>query len=152
MTLHQTILLLFCVLVFSMMIGGYYGTIDWRIRKDLPLVTYNCYCPVCNHVLSQAHQIPVLSWLFLGGKCAYCKSAIPVRYPLLELSFILFYLITFCIFFNNPLIYLSAWCIYITLFVFLRCKGHFFSKFKGIMIMYGYHLLIGIILYAITSK
>ena len=43
------------------------------------------FCPICLAKLSWWHNIPVLSWLFLGGKCGFCKSGIPVRYPLIEL-------------------------------------------------------------------
>ncbi len=52
--------------------------------------TYNLWmprsaCPYCHHQISARENIPVLSWLMLGGKCAACKTPISVRYPLVEM-------------------------------------------------------------------
>ncbi|NOQ94554.1 MAG: prepilin peptidase [Methylophaga sp.] len=41
-------------------------------------------CPHCNHAISALENIPVISYLFLGGKCKQCRAKISVRYPLIE--------------------------------------------------------------------
>ncbi|MFW5425719.1 MAG: prepilin peptidase [Methylophagaceae bacterium] len=41
-------------------------------------------CPKCNHEITALENIPVLSYLALGGKCSQCKAAIAARYPLIE--------------------------------------------------------------------
>jgi leader peptidase (prepilin peptidase)/N-methyltransferase len=41
-------------------------------------------CPKCNHEITALENIPVLSYLALGGKCSQCKTAIAARYPLIE--------------------------------------------------------------------
>lgn len=41
-------------------------------------------CPSCHHQLSLLDLIPVFSWVFLGGKCRYCRTKISARYPLIE--------------------------------------------------------------------
>ena len=43
------------------------------------------HCPQCKHPLKIRHNLPVVSYLFLAGKCAFCKCRIPVRYPIIEL-------------------------------------------------------------------
>ena len=43
-------------------------------------------CPNCQHKIRAYENIPVLSWLFLRGKCSSCKNPISIRYPLVELS------------------------------------------------------------------
>ena len=43
-------------------------------------------CPNCQHKIRFYENIPVLSWLFLKGKCSNCKNPISIRYPLVELS------------------------------------------------------------------
>ncbi|SHF42525.1 leader peptidase (prepilin peptidase) / N-methyltransferase [Caldanaerobius fijiensis DSM 17918] len=45
----------------------------------------NSFCPKCGHKLSPLDLIPVLSWVFLKGRCRYCKEPISARYPLVEL-------------------------------------------------------------------
>jgi leader peptidase (prepilin peptidase)/N-methyltransferase len=42
-------------------------------------------CPVCNRTIAAYDNIPVISYLFLLGRCRHCKTAIPLRYPLVEL-------------------------------------------------------------------
>lgn len=43
-------------------------------------------CPSCGHQITALENIPVISWLFLRGKCSACQSSISIRYPLVELS------------------------------------------------------------------
>ncbi len=42
-------------------------------------------CPACGHQLSALENIPLLSWLWLRGRCRHCQAPVPARYPLLEL-------------------------------------------------------------------
>ncbi|KZN47299.1 prepilin peptidase [Pseudoalteromonas luteoviolacea] len=49
------------------------------------LVTPRSTCPSCNTQIKAQHNIPVLSWLLLKGRCAYCSKAISARYPLIEM-------------------------------------------------------------------
>jgi len=41
-------------------------------------------CPQCQHAITASENIPVISYLYLGGKCKQCKSKISLRYPLIE--------------------------------------------------------------------
>lgn len=50
------------------------------------LVLPNSACPHCNHEIKPWENIPLLSWLFLRGKCSSCKQPISMRYPLVELA------------------------------------------------------------------
>jgi leader peptidase (prepilin peptidase) / N-methyltransferase len=48
------------------------------------LVFKGSHCPHCKHALSPLDNIPLLSWLALGGRCRYCQAPISVQYPLVE--------------------------------------------------------------------
>jgi leader peptidase (prepilin peptidase)/N-methyltransferase len=48
------------------------------------LVVPRSNCPACGHQISALENVPVLSYLFLGGKCSACKAPISIRYPLVE--------------------------------------------------------------------
>ena len=48
------------------------------------LATPRSACPKCGHQISALENIPVISYLFLGGKCKDCKTKISMRYPLIE--------------------------------------------------------------------
>lgn len=61
-------------------------------NQDLPhTTTYNLLipnssCPQCGHQITALENIPVISYLFLGGKCSACKTPISMRYPIIELT------------------------------------------------------------------
>ena len=50
------------------------------------LVVPRSHCPACGHRIGALENIPLLSWLVQRGKCAGCGTAIPVRYPIVELA------------------------------------------------------------------
>ena len=50
------------------------------------LVTPRSRCPGCNAEIRAIHNVPVLSWLALGGRCAACRAPISLRYPVVELA------------------------------------------------------------------
>lgn len=52
--------------------------------EAVSLVSPRSRCPQCGHAISALENIPILSWLFLHGKCADCKAPISPRYPLVE--------------------------------------------------------------------
>lgn len=52
----------------------------------LTLASPGSHCPACKHPVRPADNIPVLSYLFLRGRCASCQARIPLRYPLIELG------------------------------------------------------------------
>lgn len=48
------------------------------------IVTPRSACPKCGHQISALENIPIISWLMLGGKCSQCKTKISIRYPFIE--------------------------------------------------------------------
>jgi leader peptidase (prepilin peptidase)/N-methyltransferase len=50
------------------------------------LITPSSRCPKCNAAIKAYQNIPVVSWLALGGKCANCAAPISARYPIIELA------------------------------------------------------------------
>ena len=98
-----------CVLLVGLLIGSFLNVVvyrlpimmrrDWREQAheilELPaeargetfnLVLPNSKCPQCGHEIKPWENIPVISYLFLRGKCSSCKTPISKRYPLVELS------------------------------------------------------------------
>ena len=52
--------------------------------EPLSLARPRSRCPQCGHPISALENIPIISWLVLGGKCSACKTPISIRYPLIE--------------------------------------------------------------------
>lgn len=59
--------------------------IETTDEKSINLFFPRSFCPSCKNTIKAVHNIPVLSYLFLLGRCAYCRTPIPKRYPLVEL-------------------------------------------------------------------
>lgn len=100
--------------IFSLMIGSFLNVVIFRLPKMLEqgwkrecrefladevikptnasddqtitLSTPSSTCPSCQHKIRFYENIPLISWLFLRGKCSQCQSKISLRYPLVELA------------------------------------------------------------------
>lgn len=79
------------IFIIGTLFGSFYTLAIYRIPKRQDITHTHSYCPNCNHKLGFLDLIPVLSYIFLGAKCRYCKEKIRPRYFILEiLSGILF--------------------------------------------------------------
>ena len=77
--------------ILGLLIGSFLNVVIIRIPKDESVVFGASHCTSCGHKLQPWHNIPLFSWIFLRGKCAYCQSPISVQYPIIEfLSGIIF--------------------------------------------------------------
>jgi len=98
-----------CALVLGLLVGSFLNVVvyrlpkmmlrDWKIQArevlELPaepqgeafnLVLPHSRCPHCSHKIRAWENVPVVSYLVLGGKCSSCKAPISKRYPLVELA------------------------------------------------------------------
>ncbi|MDC0610683.1 A24 family peptidase [Vibrio sp.] len=102
-------LLLAFVAIFGLIIGSFLNVVIYRLPKmmesswqrefsetfpeykislpdkSLTLSLPASHCPSCQHKLKPWHNIPLLSWLILKGRCSYCDAPISIRYPAIEL-------------------------------------------------------------------
>ncbi len=72
-------------LLFGLLIGSFLNVCVYRLPQDLSVVRPRSYCPACNHPIAAYDNIPLLSYVILGGRCRHCKAAISARYPVVEL-------------------------------------------------------------------
>jgi leader peptidase (prepilin peptidase)/N-methyltransferase len=97
MELFAEIVLYFIIFIFGISIGSFLNVVIWRVPNKISFVKGRSSCPKCNHQIKSHDLIPILSFLFLGGKCRECKSKISKRYPLIELVVGLLYVFNFYI-------------------------------------------------------
>jgi len=81
----ESLLITFTVFIFGAMIGSFLNVVIYRIPKGESIVFPSSKCQSCGTSLKWYHNIPIFSWLFLRGKCAFCKESISMQYPLVEL-------------------------------------------------------------------
>lgn len=71
--------------VFGAVFASFAGVVAYRAPKGLSIVKPDSYCPSCKRPIKHSDNIPILSWLILGGKCRFCKSRIGVFSLLMEI-------------------------------------------------------------------
>ena len=88
------IVLYILIFIMGAYFGSFYTLAIYRIPLGLNITHEHSFCPNCNHKLGILDLFPVFSYIFLGGKCRYCKKKIKPRYCILEilsgLTFLLF--------------------------------------------------------------
>lgn len=98
-----------CVVVLGLLVGSFLNVVVYRLPKmlmrdwrnqarevlEMPaqdtseifnLILPHSSCPHCGHEIKPWENIPIVSWLFLRGKCSGCQQSISARYPLVELA------------------------------------------------------------------
>lgn len=71
--------------VFGATIGSFLNVVIHRVPREQSIVFPNSACPGCGTPIKPYDNIPIASWLILGGKCRNCKQPISARYPAVEL-------------------------------------------------------------------
>jgi leader peptidase (prepilin peptidase)/N-methyltransferase len=69
---------------FGAAIGSFVNVLAYRLPRHESVVKPRSRCPQCGTQIASYDNIPVLSWVLLRGRCRHCRTAIPVRYPLVE--------------------------------------------------------------------
>ncbi|MDK2800101.1 MAG: leader peptidase (prepilin peptidase) / N-methyltransferase [Clostridiales bacterium] len=75
----------FLLFSLGLLIGSFLNVCIYRIPKNQTVVTTPSHCPKCNYRIKWYDLIPVFSYLFLGGKCRFCKEKVSIQYPSVEL-------------------------------------------------------------------
>ncbi len=81
----ETIIFYIMIFCIGTMFGSFFTLAVYRLPLHEDITHERSFCPICNHKLSFWDMIPILSYIFLGGKCRYCKSKIRPRYLILEI-------------------------------------------------------------------
>ena len=77
-------------------LGSFANVCIYRLPKTKQIISGRSFCPKCKKKINWYDNLPIISFLFLSGKCRKCKKVIPIRYLIVELitgiSFLLIYL------------------------------------------------------------
>lgn len=71
--------------LFGLVFGSFGNVVIWRLPRKESLSSPPSHCPKCDTPIRWYDNVPVLSWLVLGGRCRMCKAPISPRYPSVEL-------------------------------------------------------------------
>ena len=86
----------FLTFILGACIGSFANVCIYRLPKTKQIISGRSFCPKCKKKINWHDNLPIISFLFLSGKCRKCKKVIPLRYLIVELitgiSFLLIYL------------------------------------------------------------
>ena len=147
---------IFYIMIFLMGItfGSFYTLAVYRIPKGINITHKHSYCPNCNHKLNFLDLIPIFSYIFLGGKCRYCKQKIKSRYLILEtLSGLFFVGIAYLMrinIYNLEIIKIIEYAFFVLYFTFIILMSGIDKEYKKInkpVLVYGIIISIMYIVY-----
>lgn len=109
--------LLLGVLVFiiGLVMGSFSACMGYRIPNKISTYKERSFCPKCKKELKWYMNIPIISYIFLKGRCAYCKEKISLVYPAIELTSAFLYLLAFETYINTSDINIYSFLVVITL-------------------------------------
>lgn len=85
--------------IIGIFMGSFYHVVGFRLPIGQKLTEpKRSYCPSCNHLLGFLDLFPVFSYLFLKGRCRYCKEKISIFYPIIELITGILFALSFKVF------------------------------------------------------
>lgn len=116
MITYDSLLILGSIALLGLLFGSFVTMASYRIPLDQEIIFRRSHCTACNHNLTFSDLIPVLSWLIHQGKCAYCRTKVSARYPLIEIIVSLLFLIVYGLYgisFMTVILCLTAVCLMI---------------------------------------
>lgn len=92
--------IIFIIFIFGLSIGSFINCLVWRMHEKKTILGRSI-CPKCGYQLSWYDNLPVVSFLFLRGKCRKCKQKISWQYPVVELITGVLFVLAFIINYRN---------------------------------------------------
>ena len=130
------------IFVLGICIGSFLNVVICRLPKGESLIKNSSHCVKCGSKIKKCDLIPVISWIFLKGKCRKCGNRISLRYPFVEILNAFLYIITFLVMdFNVQSIII---CIFFSILIVIGFIDHDFLEIDT-------RLLIAICILAVIS-
>lgn len=70
--------------VLGVSFGSFLNALEYRLKRNVSLLKKRSFCVECKEKLRWFHNIPIISYLFLKGKCSFCDTRISIQYLLVE--------------------------------------------------------------------
>ena len=86
------------VFIYGLLFGSFFNVVGLRLPNNESILWPGSHCPKCNHKLAWYENIPIISYIFLKGKCKNCHEPISIMYPLIEFLTGALFLISYSVF------------------------------------------------------
>ncbi|AEE14703.1 Prepilin peptidase [Thermodesulfobium narugense DSM 14796] len=122
------------VIICGAVFGSFLNMLIYRLPREQSILSPPSRCPKCGSFLKWYMNIPILSYIFLGGKCFYCKETIPIRYLIVEILEVMIFLVCYLDWGFSLEFLLHAW-------FFTASLGIFFTDLETLLIPDSFSLL-----------
>lgn len=127
--------------ILGLCVGSFLNVVIYRVPQGMSLAKPNSHCPKCKYELKWYDNIPLLSYLFLGGKCRKCKAHIPFRYTAVELANMLLWLGCGLLFREKSIplacIYMAVCSVFLCVFFIDLEHQIIFDRFQILLLILG---------------
>jgi leader peptidase (prepilin peptidase)/N-methyltransferase len=127
--------------ILGLCVGSFLNVVIYRLPKKMSLAKPASHCPSCKYELRWYDNIPLLSYLMLGGKCRRCKTHISFRYTAVELANALLWLLCAFLFWSKSIplacIYMIVFSVFICVFFIDLEHKIIFDRFQIILLVLG---------------
>ncbi|MGD2088430.1 MAG: prepilin peptidase [Candidatus Aminicenantes bacterium] len=106
------------LIILGLIVGSFLNVVIYRLPLEKSIIKPRSYCPSCNTPIKFYHNIPVISYIWLRGKCRHCNAGIPLIYPLVESITAFSFWLSYVYFGEQPL-YAAASILFICLIITL---------------------------------
>ncbi len=127
--------------IFGLCVGSFLNVVIYRLPNKMSLAKPNSHCPTCKYALRWYDNIPVLSYVMLGGKCRSCKTHISFRYTAVELANTVLWLLCTFLFWEKSIplacIYMVVFSVFLCVFFIDLEHQIIFDRFQIILLVLG---------------
>ncbi len=123
--------------VLGLCVGSFLNVVIYRLPENMSLAKPSSHCTSCGYVLRWYDNIPVFSYLFLGGKCRKCKQKISPRYIAVEIFNAILWLACALLFAKTNIVYAVISAIVCSVLICV-----FFIDLKHLIIFDRFHFII----------
>ena len=132
--------------IFGTVLGSFYNVVGYRLPKGQSLIHPSSHCPNCNHKLRAYELIPILSFLFLKGKCSQCKQKISWFYTIFEFLTGVLFALSYIIFKDNIYELIIAITFVSLLIIICVSDYHYMIISDSVLIFFSILIIIELIL------
>ena len=125
--------------IIGLCVGSFLNVVIYRLPNGMNLAKPDSHCTTCDYMLKWYDNIPVLSYIILGGKCRKCKQKISPRYMLVEIFNALLWLLCVYLFWEKSIVYAVACAIVSSTLICI-----FFVDIEHMLIMDSFNVTLGL--------
>ena len=123
----------FLIFILGTCLGSFSNVCIYRLPKNKQIVSGRSFCPRCKKIINWFDNLPLISFLFLNGKCRKCKKVIPLRYFIVEITTGIIFLLIYLNFNNlSTIIFLSVLSLFYVVIFFIDLENFIIPEFYGL--------------------